>query len=185
MKFMISLVLIILVVFKLANAQDNRQSPAGNDDILAVQMLIKDDVDRNYFEIVRLASNLTPAQKSFIFMQYEKSGGVPFVLNLLVGLGIGSWVQGDVGGGLLGTIGGLGGFALMQADGSTKQLGALIFLSTYVIDLILPWTYSSRYNSKLRNALSRSDYGSINFAPSFGVTSTNHAFAGLSVSLSF
>ena len=91
-----------------------------------------------------------------MFDQYERGAGLPFVLNLLLGFGIGSWVQGHTAGGLIGSIGGVAGVAMMasaESNQSIGAIGAIVFLGSYITDLILPWTYASGYNGTLRRAL--------------------------------
>ena len=46
----------------------------------------------------------------------EKSSTIPFVLNLVVGFGVGSYVQGDITGGVIGTVGELVPLAVVVAS---------------------------------------------------------------------
>jgi hypothetical protein len=98
-----------------------------------------------------LYANSTKAVKS------EDRKWPAFILNFLVGLGIGSYVQGDgVGGtiGLVGTLGsyaviisGISGVAIGDTGGATMAvIGSATLLGTRIFGLIRPFTYANKYS---------------------------------------
>ena len=105
------------------------------------------------------------------YLQYEirkSDPWGPFALNLLLGLGIGSFVQGDTTGGLLvagGEVIGLGlliaGYsASLQAietsgsgGGGMVIAGAALLGAARIAGLIFPFTYANSFNEKLRQDL--------------------------------
>ena len=115
-------------------------------------------------------------QKEFQYEQQRKDPWGPFVLNFLLGLGIGSFVQGDITGGLIvagGELLGLGliitwasaaaedvvyddgGYRLESTTSSngTLILGASILAAARVAALVVPFTYANSFNEKLRGEL--------------------------------
>lgn len=90
--------------------------------------MINDDLNRNYNQIAAYSGNLTNTDRMVLYSSYEQSPTVPFVINLLVGLGIGSYVQGD-------------------SAGGAALLGFRIY------ECIPPFSYANNYNKLLRGAL--------------------------------
>ncbi len=104
---------------------------AAQGDVASVSLLINDDLNRNYNQIAAYSGNLTDTDRMVLYSSYEQSPTVPFVINLLVGLGIGSYVQGDSAGGTTGLIGELcsyaaiaGGYGLLFAGGMLSSVSA-------------------------------------------------------------
>jgi hypothetical protein len=187
MKSLIFVFLFIIAGFIL-NAQTSEEKKPNEQSFMEVQMLINQDLDDNYQIISKKSQDLSQVQRMFIYDDKKVSGGLPFVLNLLLGFGIGSWVQGHTAGGLIGTIGNLTGIIMIASDesgGSTATIGSVIFLSTWVIDCILPWTYSSSYNRKLKNALGVNSVSSINLAPTLNMAQDGSFYPGLGLSIAF
>ncbi len=181
MKKVLVLLLLILVGDTYVLAQNK-----SNNDFVNTQKLIDDDLDDNFNRIKALTANLSTAEKLFIYNDYEKTKTLPFILNFVAGLGIGSWVQGHTTGGLIGTIGQLTGYALLLSkEESTKTIGAVVFLSTWITDLILPFTYANSYNKKLKNALKFSSISSIKIVPTINVTTNNIVYPGAAISVQF
>ena len=84
----------------------------------------------------------------------------PFVLNLLLPFGIGSFVQGDTTGGLVVAGGQVIGVGLMVVDltsdnpnGAMLYVGAGLYSAATVAALIFPFTYANAANEKLRRDL--------------------------------
>jgi hypothetical protein len=91
--------------------------------------------------------------------QMEAPNWAAFLLNFLVGVGIGSYAQGDIVGGVIGTVGEVGGIAMLcsgfvfaprdsyggiQSNAGTDVLmigGAIILIGTRIFELVRPWTY--------------------------------------------
>ncbi|WP_215538281.1 P13 family porin, partial [Borreliella bavariensis] len=108
----------------------------------------------------------------------------PFLLNLFLSLGIGSFVQGAYigGGAVLGTqvLGGilvLTGYIFesnanvppgrISIVGSTLiGIGSLAITASYITSLIIPFTFANRYNANLRKKLGISLAG---FEPNFDI----------------
>lgn len=181
--FCVILVIITALNFSNTSAQDKQNS----ERFMEVQMLINSDLDDNYKLIKEKSGDLTVTQKMFIYDDKQKSAGLPFVLNFLVGYGIGSWVQGHTAGGLIGTIGGVGGLILLFSsdDISTASIGAIIYLGSWLIDCILPFTYSASYNKKLKYALGISGTTSLEIQPKINVTQNGNVAPGLIFSFGF
>ncbi len=97
------------------------------------------------------------------FLQYEMQKvdpWGPFALNLLLGLGIGSFVQGDTTGGLLVAGGEVVGAGLLIAwlsnpeSGNALLIGGVVLLSAArIAGLVIPFTYANGFNEKLRKDL--------------------------------
>ncbi|WNY67275.1 P13 family porin [Borreliella lusitaniae] len=103
----------------------------------------------------------------------------PFLLNLFLPFGIGSFVQGDyIGGGtvlgfdVLGAI--LWGTGMIINNTSEKGLtgtlligvGASMLLTSHITSLIIPFTFANRHNENLRKRLSAELLG---FEPNFDI----------------
>lgn len=131
--------------------------------------LIDEDPVDNEDRIRRSATGLSDSQRTNLYMASEVSAGGPFALNLLLGAGIGSFVQGDTTGGLIGLGGELTGLALILAgeDSAPVTIGAILFVGTRIFELVRPWTYASSHNAALRRALLASEDG-----PSFQLSPT-------------
>lgn len=132
-------------------------------------------------QVSNLASNLSAMQRMMLLETNKKSTTGPFVLNLVLGLGIGSYVQGDIVGGNIGLLGELlsyafllGGYqsALNAAMESTYDpysgtyyseednaglgliaIGSIGLFATRLFELIRPFSFASDYNKKLSNSL--------------------------------
>jgi hypothetical protein len=78
-----------------------------------VNFLIRDGLNRNFAQIQQESLNLTPSQRITLYNMNENTFGVPLALNLLLGFGIGSLVQGDVVGGVSGLAGDAVGITLL------------------------------------------------------------------------
>lgn len=182
--------LILIVLLFVISSSLFAQKPADNpnENFVKVQMLIKDDIYKNSKKIKELSKDLTFLEKSYIFSDKEKSSIGPFFLNLCLGYGIGSWVQGDNTGGFLGTFGNLGGIILMfssRNSSPTVQVGAILFVTTYLIELVVPFTHASSYNSKLKSVLGISDISEIKVLPNINYTQNGTMIPGLQLQVGF
>lgn len=70
-------------------------APGSQELYNHISKLIDDDLAGNKNQIQMLALGLSDSQKQSLITKYEKSAVGPFCLNLFVGYGIGSFVQGD------------------------------------------------------------------------------------------
>jgi Borrelia membrane protein P13 len=164
----IALVLVLFVVSAGCFAQDTGSADAK------INMLLSDGLYRNYDAIVAESMGLSSEQKYRLYSNNDDDPVMPFVLNFAFGLGIGSFVQKDVAGGLI-AIGldlvGIGATVVgsvqyysailkdptsltIPTDGLALLLaGTGVTLASRVFQLARPFSYSSRYNRDLRAAL--------------------------------
>jgi len=177
--------LVMAMLVTLSTSLAFSQEKKNDDDFLTVQVLINQDLDDNFKLIQSKADNLSSTQRLFIYDDKSKSGTLPFILNLFLGFGIGSWVQNDITGGLIGTLGMVPGVVLMAASPDTEALGALLILGSWITDLIRPWTFSSSYNTKLKEALRMSDITDIMILPTLNVAKNNLIYPGASLRVQF
>lgn len=77
-----------------------------------VNALLKKGLLKNENEISNLAANLTEQEKNFLYIENEKNSTIPFILNLFLGYGIGSFAQGDTKAGIIGLTGNILGTTL-------------------------------------------------------------------------
>ncbi|UPA14086.1 P13 family porin [Borrelia turicatae] len=134
--------------------------------------------------------------KLLLYEIHKQSTLVPFLLNFFVGFGTGSFVQGDLTGGLLilgfdmlgfGLISG-GMYSLSQHRSmntptvalSLISLGGITLFVTRIVEIIIPFTYASSYNRNLREKLGISLGG---FQPQFEINFNENA--GLAFELAF
>ncbi|WP_417903343.1 P13 family porin [Borreliella andersonii] len=117
-------------------------------------------------------------------MKYESEKATtlaPFLLNLFLTLGIGSFVQGDYIGGsavlgsqLLGGILCIIGYILGHTDDETKAttghiittIGASTIIASQVASLIIPFTFANKHNANLKKRLGIDLAG---FEPNFDI----------------
>ncbi len=129
--------------------------------------------------VQQYSANLSDSQKYSIFETKKSSGTIPFLVNFVLGCGIGSYIQGDTVGGTIALCGDLGGYALViggalsaassavVADETGANIGATVAVAGYVtliasriFTCIRPFTYASGYNHRLSSAL----YSNTSFA---------------------
>ncbi len=165
---------------------------ADDSTVSSVSGMIKSGLFSNQNQIQELSKNLTSAEKMVLYSEYKKDQWVPFVVNFIVGAGIGSFIEGDTSGGLIALIGdvvGLGSViigtssyasALYSDPYTTKGLGLMRFgyialIGARIFEIIRPFTYTARYNSTLKQSLNYLE--GISFAPIF-----ENGVAGLTLS---
>ncbi|MBQ7158333.1 MAG: P13 family porin [Treponema sp.] len=169
------------------------QSPyaPGSQELYAqIDSLIDDDLEDNKIQIASLAQGLTPIQRDMLFNKYEKSAGLPFVLNFLLGFGIGSFVQGDGGGGAFQCAFEGGGILLVVIGAATITsdskkntpsytcigLGVGCVTAAAIYGLIRPWGFASNFNNMLRGTLQGNPMA-VNFAPIIDPVNNNYGLA--------
>jgi len=135
-----------------------------------VSDLIQENLFRNAEEIEGISGTLTDMERFALFNQYEKNARLPFVLNLTIGFGLGSFIQGDTAGAVVALIGDalgaslpiLGYACLMQNyygywsfSGGYELIyaGYAIIVITRIFESIRPFTFARRYNTVLRKSL--------------------------------
>ena len=138
-------------------------------------LLIEDGLFNNQFLIEKQAVNLSPNERYSLYNSKKKETAVPFFLNLFLGCGIGSYVQGDVTGGTIGLVGELGANAVMitgifmsidetPASIITFCAGAAGLIGIRVFEFVRPFSYTKKYNAVLKDSLLL-DSASLSFAP--------------------
>jgi len=153
----------------------------GGGAELRINTMIDDGLYRNLGAIRAASDELTAEQRYRLFLENESDPTVPFIVSLVAGFGVGSFVQRDLSGGLMGVGLDVGGCALLT-------IGYLVLLSEWMVDfpygdpypdfserhvvylsmivagggmlsvsrlyqMIRPFTYARRYNDDLRRAL--------------------------------
>lgn len=155
-----------------------------------VSDLIQENLFRNAEEIEGISGTLTDMERFALFNQYEKNARLPFVLNLAIGFGLGSFIQGDSTGAVVALIGDalgvslpiLGYACLMQNyygywsfTGGYELIyaGYAIIVISRIFESIRPFTFARRYNTVLRESLHYGKGISLSMVPSLnskGVT---------------
>jgi Borrelia membrane protein P13 len=186
-------VLLLTIMFILAVGTVQSEETTKNRSFQEIQTLIDEDLTDNLEEISKKASLLSFEEKTLIYTDYSKDNWGPAALNL-IGFWIGSFTQGDVTGGAIGLIGCSAGLVLFldgvmeentTGESSLIPLGAVIYLSSVTIDVILSFTYASSYNSKLETALGLDGIAQIYISPTVNLAKNNSVAPGIAVSLSF
>ena len=138
-------------------------------------LLIEDDLFDNQFLIEKQAVNLSPNERYSLYNSKKKETAVPFLLNLFLGCGIGSFVQGDKLGGTIGLVGELGfatmyttGYLLILRKSSSGIMPLLIgaggLLGVRIYEFVRPFNFTKEYNAVLKDSLLL-DSASLSFAP--------------------
>ncbi|MBR1616300.1 MAG: P13 family porin [Treponema sp.] len=144
------------------NQQQTQQNQGSGSDVVFFQVktLLDGGLFKNEMQIAQMSPQLNATQKMMLFNSYQKSAGGPFALNFFIGLGIGSAVQGDLGGwGFQFATEGIGWiFILAGVSGEEIKPGAIgfgAFLMSIgqIFGWIRPFVYANKYNRTLQNAL--------------------------------
>lgn len=142
----------------------------ADSDLGEIADLIEGNLFGNAEKIEELSVTLTDIERFTIFGKYEKDAVLPFVANLAVGFGVGSFIQRDLVGGFIALVGdGLGaalpilGYACIMQDYygywdspygyELIYAGYALIGITRIFESIRPFTYARRYNTTLRKAL--------------------------------
>ena len=143
---------------------------ASDSPVASISLMIDSDFSANYDSISKESAKLTDFEKMSLYSMHEDSPTVPFVVNFLVGAGIGSFIQGDKIGGYTGLITDVVALGLYTAGyvqvitaaldneisegGATLLLvGAGVMLGSKIYQCIRPFSYSKEYNSRLNSSL--------------------------------
>jgi len=124
-----------------------------------IQALIKKSLKKNKDEIQRESIHLSLADREALYGRNKKKGAFGWaMLDLSVGFGLGSYIQGDIGFGVTQTILDGIGYSMLfigMSDEEVKPLilGAAVLIPSRVMSLIFPFTFQASYNKKLRGAL--------------------------------
>lgn len=144
---------------------------AADSSVASISLMINSDLFANHDSISKESENLSDLEKMTLYSMHEDSPTIPFVVNLLVGGGIGSFIQGDTKGGftaLLTEVIGAGLYVVGFSDayssainngeasaGGTAMMlvGASVLLGGRIYECIRPFSYSKAYNNQLHSAL--------------------------------
>lgn len=139
--------------------------PATGSSVMEVSYLIDSGLHKNFALISSKSASLTEVERLMIYSNESKSPWGIFAGNLLIGLGLGSYIGGDALGGTVQLVGELTGIVLAQGPESDRTVyGVLIFIASRVFAVIRPFPYTRRYNRTLKAALSGKDL-TLEFAP--------------------
>lgn len=106
--------LLLVVISGFACADESESGNRENEEaFLTVSMLIKDNLNKNFFQIQQESLNLTNSQRLMLYGLHENRFGTPLAFNLLLGFGIGSFVQTDTVGGIVGLAGDTAGLIVL------------------------------------------------------------------------
>jgi len=169
-KFIVLLLAIFLLSVTSVFAQKSQDSSYYQLEMMLNKSKNLDD--SQYYQISSMASGLSSAQRGTLFESHKKSPTVPFIVNFLVGFGIGSYIQGDAKGGTIALLGDLlstglivGGYTVslytiftgmsgeMNVGEGLMTAGAIGLVATRLFESIRPFSFASNYNKKLSNTL--------------------------------
>lgn len=153
------------------------QKASTSNSFSTIQNLLKDGLDENFVEIVECAGNISDMQKRSLYSKFKKQDVGPCFLNL-AGFGIGSFVQGNIRGGvgqlIVQSVGcvmaGFGyGFAFSGDSPNIDMLilgsaGVLAIVAGEAIGAIVPFRFAREFNEALAQAL-RLDSADLSVAP--------------------
>ena len=130
--------------------------------------------------IQKYSANLTEAEKYVLYEHNQMSGGNAAFINLCLGFGIGSYIQGDTTGGTISLVADLAGYAMIlagefkysadlrkeeqavrngdynnesKANMNLSYVGLAIVAINRIFTCIRPYTYARSYNKRLSKAL--------------------------------
>ena len=184
MKKLVS-ILVLLCVAGVCFADDSTLS--------SVSGLIKSDLFKNQAQIQGLSKDLSSTEKMALYSEYKKDQWVPFLVNFVLGAGVGSFIEGDTTGGAIALGSDVAGLAcVLIGAGSyasavyadpytTSGLGLMTFgyvalIGSRIFEIVRPFTYTAHYNSTLKQSLNY--FGGLSFEPSL-VPSYSNGVAGL------
>jgi len=150
-----------------------------------VSDLIQENLFRNADKIEAVSGSLTEVERRMLYGQYEKNSQLPFVLNIALGFGLGSFIQGDTAGAVIALAGDTLGLALpllgyaclMQnyygywsftGGYELMYAGYAVLGITRVFESIRPFVFAKRYNTTLRRSLGLGEGLRVSLLPSFG-----------------
>ncbi len=165
---------------------------ADESSVSSISGMIKSDLFKNQSKIQGLSQNLTSTEKMALYSEYKKDQWVPFLVNFIVGAGIGSFIEGDTTGGAIALAGDLIGIGTVVTGLSSyasavysnpytseglglMSFGYIVLFGSRIFEIIRPFTWTARYNSTLTQSLNY--LPGISFAPSF-----ENGVAGLTLS---
>lgn len=155
MKKLILLFLVTLVSINLFAQSEENAKKSENVDPYVINSMIhnhfKTDFDKQ--RVYELSENLNEGQRGWLYDENEKNAVGPFLLNLFLGYGIGSFVQGDSKGGLTQLLMSLGGDVLFWTGcgigmGSTHEETRWMVFPGYYSNYYMPYTETVTNNAQ-------------------------------------
>ena len=188
-KKSIVIILLSLIAVSVAFASDESDI---RFNYAKASMLIKDSVTRNKDQIMEAVSSFDFTTKAVLYNQFKKDSALPFALNFILGFGIGSFLQSDFQGGLLGLCGELSSLTLIVTGNllmnnasnsphgisnitntplywsgfAIKLVGFVSELAFRLWECVQPFTFADDFNRELSKAV-------------FGENSDNSVTTGL------
>lgn len=166
-----------------------------------INNLIQGGLDKNYNLIQSKSKNLTEEQRYMIINQNKKDAILPFAINFFVGCGVGSFVQKDITGGMIGLGGNLLGMGLYVAgyfmsvenvmNGESISfspvfyVGIGVLVASRIFDLVRPFVYVSSYNDKLKEAISSYETTNVSFQPFMNIAKNSSNQYGIKATMIF
>lgn len=155
----------------------------ADSDMGEISDLIRADLFQNAGKIEENSGALTDMERFTLYSHFEKDARLPFVMNLVIGFGLGSFVQGDTSGAVIALIGdAIGaalpilGYACLMQDyygywdfpygNELMFAGYAVAGVTRIFESIRPFSFARRYNATLRKSLRYSDTPSLSLIPS-------------------
>lgn len=175
------------------NDSDEKNNTDSFERVKKIENLLGNngsDLEKNFDEIKKEALVLDNDERTYIFSQYSQiqknNIGSAVALNMLFGLGLGSFSQGDQKGGLFSLI--AEPFSLFLAisplliptmQPENRALLSTLGISSYIISriytIIRPGIYASAYNKKLTEAIKLT----VDFTPTFNLASNDQNFGAV------
>lgn len=143
-----------------------------SNTMIDVDNLIKYGFEVNKPEIKKKSTGLTSNEKIHLMEKYKTSAWGGALLNIFLGFGIGSYVQGDMNGGNIGTICDIlsYGTIIVSYQGSitpdwVKVGTVVIFFGSRIFQVIIANVFADKRNAELSNALFGGEKVTFLFAP--------------------
>ncbi|MDY0289870.1 MAG: P13 family porin [Sphaerochaeta sp.] len=143
---------------------------ASQSPVASISLMIDTDLAGNFTTITKESEKLSDFEKMSLYSMHENSPTLPFVVNLLVGYGIGSFLQGDTKTGttaLVADIVALGLYSVgyvqiynaafngeISGPGHTMfLLGVGLLVGSKIYQCTKPFSYAKAYNRRLHSSL--------------------------------
>jgi hypothetical protein len=147
---------------------------ADTDASALAATLIKQDLFKNQDKIREIARDLTLDERTMLYDECQKNLAVPFMVNLVVGFGIGSFIEGDTTGGLIALAGdGVGymlvftgailtlsnSFGLANFGAGLLYFGIASVVGVRIFETTRTIKYADTYNTVLKKSLNKFEVG--------------------------
>jgi len=121
-----------------------------------IQNLIEEGVEKNKEEIQSKSVYLSPDEREDLYEKNKKGGATGYaLLSGTIGLGLGSYIQGNIVFGIAQTV--MDGLGLVFTGNDNAAVAATSMIISRVAGIIAPFVHQSNYNATLKSALIRND----------------------------